>query len=275
MSWPQKIFTYDPSNKSHTFAGRAPLLITLVLIFAALVTATISGFVGMAGGMALLGVMSALMAPAEVVPLHGIVQLASNFTRTLVFLRHVAWRIFLVYALPLSLGVWLAAQIWSGDRLDWFKPVVGLFILLFLLWRRFSPRLRNVPLWSYAPLGAVVGFATIFVGATGPLIAPFFLRDDMNKEQIIATKAVCQSWGHTLKIPAFLTLGFDYLTHWQLLVALLLAVMVGTLIGKRLLGRMSRGVFDIIYQSILALISLYLIISGLTWVERRQAMRHG
>lgn len=238
------------------------MLILLILILAALITAAISAVIGMAGGIALLGVMSALLVPAQVVPLHGIVQLTSNFTRTIVFLRHVIWRIFLTYAAPVTLGVWAATQIWSGDKLGWFKPVIGIFILSFLLWRRFSPTLRNVPLWVYAPLGAVVGVLSIFVGATGPFIAPFFLRDDMAKEQIIATKAVCQSWNHVLKIPAFVALGFDYLIHWELLLPLAVAVMVGTVLGKKLLGKISREVFAMIYQSILALIAVYLIVSG-------------
>lgn len=238
-------------------------IVLLALIFAALVSSTISGIVGMAGGITLLAVMSALMNPAQVVPLHGLVQLGSNFTRTLVFLKHVVWRIIIVYALPAAIGTWLATGIWSGEKMVWFKPVIGVFILSFLLWRRFSPTLRNLPLWVYLPLGAVAGFASVFIGATGPLIAPFFLRDDFANEEVIATKAICQTWTHLLKIPAFLTLGFDYLPHWPTLVGLLAAVVVGTLLGKKILQKVSRRLFTIAYQSVLALLAVYLIISGL------------
>lgn len=237
-------------------------LITIILTLAALVASIISAIVGMAGGIALLGVMSALLSPAQVVPIHGLVQLASNSTRTIAFARHTEWRVLAIYALPLTLGVWMATQIWSGDKMDWFRPLVGGFILAFLLWRRFKPKLRNLPLWSFAPLGLVVGFATIFVGATGPLIAPFFLRDDFNKEQVIATKAACQTWGHVLKIPAFLALGFDYLPHWELVAGLIAAVIVGTLVGKRLLGHIPEKAFTIFYQIVLAAIALYLIVSS-------------
>lgn len=233
------------------------LILTLTL--AALLTAIISGIVGMAGGVTLLGIMSALLPPAQVVPLHGVAQLASNFTRTLVFLRHVVWRIFLVYALPMAAGVYSATLIWSGDKLGWFKPGIGVFILAFLIWRRYNIKLRNIPNPWYAVVGLIAGFATVFIGATGPLIAPFFLRDDCDNEEIIATKAICQSWGHALKIPAFLSLGFDFTPHWSLLLFLIAAVIIGTIIGKKLLTRLSKNFFVILYQTVLAILALYLI----------------
>jgi len=233
------------------------------LVVAAYLTATLSGILGMAGGITLLGIMTALLPAAVVVPLHGVVQLVSNFTRTLVFVRHVNWRIVAIYSPPMIAGVMAAAWLWSGSRLVWFRPVIGAFILGFLLWRRWSPRLRNPPLWIYAPLGLVVGFLTIFVGATGPFIAPFFLRDDFDKEEVIATKAVAQAWAHLLKIPAFLSLGFDFRPHAPLLGGLVVAVILGTLTGKRLLGRLPRRTFTRLFEVVLAGIGVYLLVGAI------------
>lgn len=230
-----------------------------ILIPAALITSTVSGFLGMAGGISLLAVMTAVLPAAQVVPIHGAVQLASNFTRTLVYIRHVYWKIFFVYAVPVACGVAAAASLWSGDKLAWFKPGIGAFILLFLVWRRCKPTLRNVPLWVYAPVGLAAGFLTIFVGAVGPFIAPFFLRDDFKKEQVIATKAVCQAWGHLLKIPAFLALGFPFHEHGRLMGALFVCVLLGTIAGRWLLNRISKERFVLVYEFVLGAIALYLI----------------
>lgn len=230
-----------------------------ILIVAALVTSTISGFLGMAGGVTLVGVMTLILPAEQVVPIHGVVQLASNFTRTLAYLKHVAWRIFLVYALPMALGAAAAAWLWKGGKMPWFKPVIGVYLLTFLAWRRFTPKLHNPPLWSYAPLGAVTGFLTLYVGATGPFIAPFFLRDDFEKEEVIATKAVCQAWGHLLKLPAFLALGFDYTPHLPTLAALLVCVVAGTFAGKALLKRISKQNFVRIFEGVLGLLALGLL----------------
>jgi uncharacterized membrane protein YfcA len=236
---------------------------TAFLVVAAGVTATLSGVLGMGGGMTLLGIMTALLPAPVVVPIHGAVQLASNFTRTLVFIREVKWRVFAVYAGPMTLGVYGASQVWSGDKLSMFKPAIGVFLVLWLISRRHKPTLRNVPLWVFFPLGLVVGFLNIFVGATGPFIAPFFLRDDFTKEQVIATKAVCQAWAHLLKIPAFLSLGFDYGPWLKTLGVLVLAVVAGTMFGKWLLSRISRAGFERLFLGLLAAIAAYLILAPL------------
>ncbi len=235
----------------------------ITLVISALITATISGILGMGGGIMLLGVMATLLPPAWVVPLHGIVQLSSNFTRTLVFIRHVRWSIFAIYAFPMLGGVALATSLWSGANLAWFKPGIGVFILLFLLWRRFKPVMRNLPLWVYAPLGFVAGFITLFIGATGPFIAPFFLRDDADSETVIATKAVCQSLGHALKIPAFLALDFNFVPHLPLLAGMIAAVIVGTLAGRWLLARISKRRFVALFEILLVIIAIYLILGAL------------
>ncbi len=217
----------------------------------------------MGGGVTLLGVMAIVLPPAQVVPLHGVVQLFSNSTRTVVFIRHVAWRLVLPYVPTLVGGVWLATLVWSGDKLDWFRPGIGAFVLAFLLWRRRRPTLRNLPVYAYAILGLAAGFISVFVGALGPFIAPFVLRDDLEKEEVIATKAVCQSVAHLLKIPAFLSLGFDYTVHTELLLALTLAVIVGTVVGKKLLSKLSSETFIRLFEIVLAAIAAYLIASPL------------
>lgn len=235
--------------------------IAVTLTLAALLTSIISGILGMGGGMTLLGVMAIVLPPAQVVPLHGVVQLFSNSTRTIVFIRHVAWRLVLPYVPALVIGLWLATLVWSGDRLDWFRPGIGVFVLAFLVMRRRKPTLRKLPIYFFPFLGVAAGFISVFVGATGPFIAPFFLRDDLEKEEVIATKAICQSASHLLKVPAFLSLGFDYAPHLELLVILTATVVVGTVIGKKLLSRLSSETFVRLFEIVLAAIAVYLIAS--------------
>lgn len=238
-------------------------VIWIVVVVAAISSAALSGVIGMGGGMALVGVMAAVLPPAVVVPLHGVAQLASNFTRTLALLRHVSWRLFAIYSPFLVVGTALAAWLWSESGLGWFRPAIGAFLLAFLVYRRVKPELRNPPRWIYAPLGVVTGFLGIFVGATGPFIAPFFQRDDLTKESIIATKAAVQALGHLLKLPAFLALGFDYLAYSPLLGVLVASVIAGTLLGRLVLGRLSRRAFNALFEGTLALIASYLLLAPL------------
>ncbi len=234
----------------------------LVLLLAAFVTATISAILGMGGGITLLGVMTALLPPPVVVPLHGMVQLSSNLTRTWAYRKHIRWPIFIAYAVPALVGMGLATRLYSGTKMVWFRPIIGVLIWLFLLTRKRWRTLTAPPRWMYAPLGLVVGLVAIFIGATGPLLAPFFLRSDFSKENIIATKAVCQSWLHLLKIPAFLAVGFNYLPHLRALAMLMLAVVGGTYMGKYLLDRIPRERFFMLFQVVLGLLALVLIVRG-------------
>lgn len=237
------------------------LATVIVLVVACFVTATISGILGMAGGVTLLGVMTALLPAPLVVPLHGIVQLASNWTRTWAFRKYVRWSIFFAFMGPAVVGVAIAANIWADLELTWFKAWIGVFILSFLVWRKYKPKLRHPPIWSYAVLGLAAGLLAIFVGATGPFLAPFFLRDDFENEEVIATKAVCQTWLHLLKIPAFLALSFDYTPYVPLLIALATAVIGGTYFGKHLLSRISKERFVFWFQLVLGGLAVYLIVS--------------
>ena len=103
-------------------------------------------------------------------------QLSSNFTRTLGFIPHVRWRCFAAYAPGLVLGILAATAAWQGIKLSWFKPFIGVFLVLFLLSRSYSGSLRAPPLWIYTPLGMLTGFLSLFVGVTGPFIARFSHR---------------------------------------------------------------------------------------------------
>lgn len=235
------------------------MLITLGI--AAFLTATLSAIIGMGGGVTLLGVMTIFLPVQQIVPIHGVVQLVSNSTRSLVFLPHVAWKIFLRFLPTMLIGMWLASLLWSGSKLEWLKVAIGVFLISFVVWHRVKRSLYNPPLWSYAALGLVAGFLGIFVGAVGPFLAPFFLRDDFDKEQVIATKAICQTAVHLTKIPVFFSVGFNYLEHWVLFAAMIPAVVIGTIFGKKILSRVSKKLFVMLFELALVVIGSYLIIA--------------
>lgn len=238
-------------------------LLFVGLSVAAFATSAVSAVLGMAGGISLLAVMTLTLPPSAVVPIHGVVQLGSNATRTVVFLRDVSWPLFARFAPGFVVGILSVVPLWSAARFEFLRGLIGLFLWFFVYSRRRGLAVRNAPLWSYTVLGLVVGWAAIFVGATGPILAPFFLRDDLRKESIIATKAVCQAWAHLWKIPAFLALSFSYRAHLPLLLALSVAVFLGTLAGRRFLLRMSRKGFVRAFEWALVVVGGVLVGQGI------------
>jgi uncharacterized membrane protein YfcA len=240
----------------------------IVLPLVALLTAILSGMIGMGGGMLLLAVMFSFMSHAEAIPAHGTVQLISNSTRTLAFLKHVDWRTvgrFLIGVVPGSLAG-IAVLGWTtglASSESYLKMLVGVYILLSLV----VPRSRKGdptqgPWWDFPLLGLLAGAAAFTVGAVGPLIAPLFARRSFVKERLVATKAVCQSLLHLAKIPVFLTLRQypDLATLGVVTLLMGIVVIPGTLIGKQMLGRLSERGFVRLYQASLLVAGLKVLI---------------
>jgi len=239
----------------------------IILTIAALAGATISGVVGMAGGLLLLSIMYVVgLDPLIAIPIHAVVQLVSNSTRVLAFLRHVRWAPLLItalVALPLpAVGLVLLRELESAH----VKGAMGVLVLVATWLPKWNAQ-RLPRRIAFGLVGVIGGMFGVVIGAIGPLIAPFFLQPDFTKEQIIATKAVTQAYFHILKILAFMLAGsigvgvtFNYIQHSQLIIPMTIAVIIGTLIGKMLLGRISEKAFRLFYKTVLTLLAIRLVL---------------
>ena len=238
-----------------------PMLIA-GLTLAAGIGATISGVVGMAGGTFLLAMMLVLGVSAPVlIPLHAAVQLASNCTRVYAHREHIRWRPFLTLALVATPCPIVGLQIAAWIDFELTKQLMGV-IILYAAWapKRSAAALPETA--SFTIAGLLGGTLGVVVGAVGPLIAPFFLRPDMNKTNIIATKALCQAYLHIIKIVAFSTVGFVFAEQWQKFLPMAAATIVGTYIGKWLLQHLKENRFRLLYKVILSALALRLILGG-------------
>ena len=247
---------------------------SIFLIIAAFITSSISAVLGMGGGIILLGIMSLIIPEGYMaVALHGIVQLISNLTRSFVFRHHIRKDIISQYLPGAMLGLSLASLIIitlisffqvdsaKGIKIDFLKPLIGIFILWFLFGKRHKIKTKHPHFFG---VGALSGLCTVFIGATGPLIAPFFLKGKLTKENIIANKAACQAISHLGKIPLFiLFFEFNYFSELGILVPLTIAVFVGTNAGKQVLQFIPEKVFRLLFRGALTIIAIKLIVGQL------------
>ena len=101
-----------------------------VLATAALATSILSAVVGMAGGITLLSVMLLFLEPLTAIPLHGVVQLISNASRTAIQRRYVdraiLWR-YSWFLLPMGFAGLAVAQALPSSGV---RAGIGLFVLL-------------------------------------------------------------------------------------------------------------------------------------------------
>ncbi len=121
---------------------------------------------------------------------------------------------------------------------------------------------------SHAGLaGVVVGGVNVVAGVAGPLLDVFFQQSELNRKQVVATKAVLQSLGHVAKVGYFLWLaGFVAVAEvptMGLLVAGMVASVFGTTVGKQVLDRLTDDFFFRWTQRILWGIGAFLLARGL------------
>jgi len=238
-----------------------------LLVAVAFATSILSAVVGMAGGITLLSVMLLYLEPLVAIPLHGVVQLVSNGTR--------AWvqRIHVDRAIALRYGVLLLPMGFAGLLLARRLPpevarlVIGLFVLV-ATWAPGALLLGTHPEAvdrdrRFLVLGGVVGFLNTTVGATGPLIAPFFLNLGLSRQALVGTKAACQLLGHLAKLVVFGVVGFAFAAWWGPLLLLCAAVVVGTAVGSRILEHVSERAFVRLCQVVLTAVALRLVASVL------------
>ena len=109
-------------------------------------------------------------------------------------------------------------------------------------------------------MGTIVGILNVTFGATGPLIAPFFLNLGLTRFELIGSKAAAQMGGHVAKIVVFGLVGFAYANWLGLLSSLCLAVVGGTWLGTRVLGRVNEVWVVRIYRFVLTMVALRLAI---------------
>lgn len=223
----------------------------VVLGVSAIITSIISAVVGMAGGIVLLSIMTLFLPFSVLIPIHGVIQLISNSTRAWFLKKDIHWPIFRWFCLGLPFGAILSITVIKNLESN---TVPLLLIAALIFYAVFKPKKLphlSIPFPAFILIGFGVGFLGPLVGATGPFIAPFFLRDDFKKEQIIASKSSVQVMGHLIKLPAFFYLGFDYAHHIIPITGLTICAVIGTKLGVLLLHKVDEKMFRIIFKTAL------------------------
>ena len=83
----------------------------------------------------------------------------------------------------------------------------------------------------------------------------------LTKENIIANKAASQAITHFGKIPLFIYFfNVNYFSELNTLLPLMMAVFIGTNIGKKILVYIPENIFKILFKTALTIIALRLII---------------
>ncbi len=243
-----------------------PPLTSAALVVLAAVTSAITASVGIGGGVLLLAFMAIVMPPAAIIPVHGMVQLGSNLGRATMLLRHINLRTIAWFAPGMLLGAWLGSLFLVNLPLALVQLCIAGFILL-LCWGPAIPAIAIGPLGTLIA-ATVTTFISLFVGATGPLVAAFVKRQQQSERfTTIGTFAAAMCLQHAPKALIYGAAGFVFADWLGLILLMVAAGVVGTWAGLQLLHRLSNKGFTLVFNLLLTLLALRLIwqaLSGLT-----------
>lgn len=218
------------------------LLAGAFVVLAAFVTAAVSGLLGMAGGLLLMGALLLVLPAAVAFVVHGLLQLVSNGWRAFLQRRHLHWRVVAWYALGSSVaGAAVAAVSYVPDTALTYL-LLGLIPALVWLPKGWLALDAERPLHAVAA-GLGVTSLNLVAGVAGPLLDVFFVRTALGRHAVVATKAATQVLSHAAKVVVYGGLAGTGAIPYGVVLAAIPLSMLGTAVGGRLLDRMSDASF--------------------------------
>ncbi len=234
----------------------------ILLIGASFITSAISVTFGLGGGVTMLAILLTVTSPVAAIPAHALIQTGSNIGRAWVLRKFIMRPLFAWFLTGSLVGILLASPLVVSLPAHWLQLALGVFIL----WTVWAPRMqsRKIPVKAYLLVGGFTSFLTLFLGATGPILAAFLSPVRYSKDRTVATHAACMSAQHLLKVIAFSVLGF-VLSEWLVLISMMvLSGFLGTLLGQNLLHKMSELHFKLAFKIVLTVLALRLVFSALS-----------
>lgn len=229
---------------------------SLILIALSFFTSAMTAAFGLGGGAALIAVMSVMLPPAIVVPVHGAVQLGSNTGRAILRRAFVQWKFVGWFVLGSAVGAAVGGQIAQYLPDDIFRAVIAIFIL-YSIWAP-KPVLSASGKFSYVGAGAFSSAVGMIVGISGPLVISF-LSHLKDRREIVGTHAFLMASQNLFKLLTFIGLGFAFHEYVFLILAMITTGIVGTSLGGVLLDRLPEKAFRWAFRVILTIISLELL----------------
>ena len=219
-----------------------PLGVMALTALSVLFTSFVSGIFGMAGGMILMGLLLALMPVPAAMVMHGAAQLTANGARAFLWRRYVDVRIFGRFLIGLvASGLVFSFVGFVPERVLVLLTLGALPFVAVLIPRRCV--IQAPQRGGSEVCGFLNGSMQFIAGVSGPLLDVFFLRTDMDRRSVVATKAACQAAAHLAKLIYFgHAVGTGGLSAPMLAMAVGAAIL-GTTLGKSILERISEQQF--------------------------------
>jgi len=255
----QDVFWEVVSSTPSYLPDEITLGLAAVLIISSILASAISATTSLGGGAMMLAILALILPQAALIPIHGVLQLGSNFSRVIFFRKFLMRAGFLMFAFG-SLG---GAAI-GGLAVVKIPPglmfaTLAIFIL-WSVWGSMPDLLRKAGLLSG---GFASGILTMFVGATGPFVAAFLRTGITDRRSFIAVHSACMTIQHTFKLAIFGVLGFNFAPYLPLVSVMIVGSFLGSYLGRHILMGMSDVGFHKFLRILLTIVAVRLLWLGI------------
>jgi uncharacterized protein len=247
-----------------TLSGKILVISYLIVSGGALIGYVISTIGGGGGSLLLVPILGFVLGSRAVAPVLSLGEMLSRPVRLVIFWKHIDWSI-AKFNIPGSvLGAVLGAYIFANIELEWLQIIVGLFLISTVFQYGFGEKERSFPMRAvyFLPLGFFVSMLSALIGATGPVLNPFYLNYGTEKEAMVATKTINSFVAGLFQIGTYSVFGVLPRELWGYGVAIGIAAGLGSYIGKRILGGMESKVFRRVVIAVM-------VVSGMALIYRQ------
>ncbi len=230
----------------------------LILGILTVCTSTLTGIFGMGGGLLLLGLMPSFLPAAAVIPIHSVTQLVSNSSRAYFSWSAIQWSVMPAFICGSIVGTLCFSVVLQTISLSY----VPLFIAGYMLLSQWSHVFNRIVehCESFAVLGFFQVGLALLAGTIGPVHLVLLNKRYNDRHEIVATAATMMSIKHALKIVAFIALGVKLWQFGDVMIAMIVAAIVGSYIGTKLRGTISNRHMKVVLKIVLSLLAIKMIV---------------
>lgn len=201
--------------------------------------------------------------------------------------RDAEWSLIRRLIVPVLGGIAVGALFLGFAPVAWLKPVIGGIVVV-------MSAIQAVRMWSAARsaraarraadgdtgadgassrvahaghagsgsvFGLLAGFTTMVANAGGPVMTLYLLRSNLEVTRFVGTMAWFFASVNLTKLPISIGLGLVRPQRLLLCLALVPAVILGAIIGRWVISRISRPLFEKVVLTVAGLSGLYLMVS--------------
>lgn len=235
----------------------------VLLGLAALAASTLAAVTGFGGAAVLLPVLALVFGVRAAVPILTVAQLIGNGSRVWFNRGELQWSVvgwFALGGVPMAL---LGGYLFATAPLPALTRLLGAFLLLVVVWRHLRPsRPKPFPVQAFAGIGAGASFLSALLGSVGPIMAPFFLAFGLVKGAYIGTEALSTVVMHVTKLVAYRQASVLPASAIWAGVALGPLMVLGSLLGKRIVDRLPERAFVALIEVVLVCAGIGFLVHG-------------